>query len=174
MKRFTDAGRTAVEQQNWYAALSLALMMPEICGSLEDPGPNKSKKRYVSWCQKWLVPEMTSGEMVFLSAEDCYQLRCSVIHSGTADIEPSKVDVITRVMFFSEGPHMGLVTGNIFNGVEIPSFLQMRVDKFAETMFALADEWDASVKGNEPIQLEKKRLLFIHPPGTVVGGVKFG
>jgi hypothetical protein len=46
MKRFTDAGRRAIADKNDYAALSLALMIPDICGSLEDPGPGKSQERY--------------------------------------------------------------------------------------------------------------------------------
>ena len=46
MNRFTDAGRRAIEDKNDYAALSLALMIPDICGSLEDPGPGKSRERY--------------------------------------------------------------------------------------------------------------------------------
>jgi hypothetical protein len=43
MKRFTDAGRSSLKEGNNYAALSLALMLPDICASLEDPGPNKSR-----------------------------------------------------------------------------------------------------------------------------------
>jgi hypothetical protein len=35
MKRFTDAGRRALRDNNLYAALSLALTIPDICGSLE-------------------------------------------------------------------------------------------------------------------------------------------
>src|ERR1035437_5070238 len=93
MKRFTDAGRRALKDGNNYAALCLALMLPDICASLEDPGPNKSQARYVRWFRKWVEPKytsVTSDRRVWISAEDCYQLRCSLIHSGSVDIDPNK------------------------------------------------------------------------------------
>src|SRR5215831_12861852 len=91
MKRFTDAGRQAIAAKNNYAALSLALMIPDICGSLEDPGPGKSQRRYERWFKQWAEPKFVN-----LSAEECYQLRCSMIHSGSAEIQ------ILRVSKFSE------------------------------------------------------------------------
>ena len=102
MKRFTDSGRKALDQENFYVALSLALTLPDICGSIENPGPGKSRPRYENWCKKWLEPKYTSPAWwgvpqarVFLTARDCYQLRCSLIHSGSADIEEkSRVDVL--------------------------------------------------------------------------------
>jgi SAM-dependent methyltransferase len=40
---FTDDGRAATAGDNLYAAVSLAPMMPDICGSTEDPRPAKTK-----------------------------------------------------------------------------------------------------------------------------------
>ena len=178
MKRFADAGRKAVADQNWYAALSLALTIPDICGSLEDPGPGKSEKRYVRWCRQWLEPKVTGGppgyEKVFLSAEDCYQLRNSLIHSGSVEIAQKRRVVLDRMEFFESGSHLNWVEGMVVNGEKQPNFLQMRADLFSETMFVAAEEWDASVADNSQIQSEKARLLVIHPLGTTIGGVKFG
>ncbi len=39
MKRFTDAGRRAIKDDNLYSALSLALTMPDICVPLKIPVP---------------------------------------------------------------------------------------------------------------------------------------
>src|SRR3977135_3869881 len=102
MKRFTDSGRKAIEDDNLYTALSLALMMPDICGSLEDPGPRKSEKRYVRWFNQWALPRFKDHYHVYVSAEDCYQLRCSLIHSGSSEIEPNKRKVITKFEFFDK------------------------------------------------------------------------
>jgi hypothetical protein len=96
MKRFTDAGRSCLESGNLYGALSLALMLPDICASLEDPGPGKSKLRYERWCKKWIEPlhmhQAANGNPSepFLPASDCYQLRCSLIHSGAGDVAEGK------------------------------------------------------------------------------------
>lgn len=180
MQRFTEAGRRAVADENWYAALTTALIIPEICGSIEQPGPGKSRKRYEDWCRIWLQPEFTSEVgasqevHIFLSAEDLYQARCSVIHSGTAEIEEKMRDKIDRFEFFSHGGHMNMVGGGSVNGVPQPRYLQLRVDMFCQTVFTAADTWDASVVADPVIQAEKAKLLVIHPPGTIIGGIQWG
>src|SRR4051812_29454408 len=118
MKRFTEAGRAAIRQNNVYAALSLALMIPDICGSLEEPGPGKSRMRYERWFKQWAEPKFTggfSGSHVFISASDCYQLRCSLIHSGSAEIDPNKRDVLSEFAFFGgdSAPHFNWIEGHI-------------------------------------------------------------
>ena len=171
MKRFTDAGRRAIADSNLYAALSLALMMPDICGSLEDPGPGKSQNRYVKWCKRWIEPSFTIVDparipTVFLSAEDCYQLRCSLIHSGTPEIDQSKRKALRKVEFFDETTTSHL---NIINDC-----LQLRAAPFSGTMFDAVDAWDTSVAGDAAIQAEKAKLLMIHSAGAVIDGAKFG
>ena len=49
MKQYTTAIRSALDQKNWLAALTLALMMPDVCGGLETPGSTNSKQRSVRW-----------------------------------------------------------------------------------------------------------------------------
>lgn len=182
MKRFTDAGRMAIVEKNLYAGLSLALMIPDICTSLEDPGPGKSQARYIRWCKAWVEAKFTSPARpnrpakVFVSAEDCFQLRCSLVHSGRSDIEPKKQNILQRFEFFDDscGSHLNWVEGTVLNGVPQPNYLQLKVDKFSLTMFDAADEWDASVTGDQAIQAEKAKLLVIHSQGTSIGGIDFG
>jgi hypothetical protein len=181
MKRFTDAGRLSIGQGNLYAALSLALMIPDICASLEDPGPGKSQKRYERWCKEWVEPKFTGPPQgstparVFISAEDCYQLRCSLIHSGSAEIAAGKQNVFSRFEFFdqSTGSHLTWYEDNILNGVKQPNFLQLKADRFSEELFKAATEWDAAMAGNASVQSEKSKLLVIRTKGDVAGGVKF-
>src|SRR4051812_15968963 len=133
MRRFTEAGRLAINNGNLYAALSLALTLPDICGSLEEPGPFKAQRRYEGWCKAWLEPKFTRPaggtipSKIWISAEDCFQLRCSLIHSGSAEIPPNKQLVLSRFEFFdqSSGVHLCWVENPTYNGVKQPSFLQL-------------------------------------------------
>lgn len=167
MKRFTDAGRAAIDAGNLYAGLSLALMIPDICASLEDPGPGKSQSRYVRWCKVWVEPKFTFkiGPMrkphVFISADDCYQLRCSLIHSGQSSIDSSKRKYLHRFEFFDEtvGAHLN----------QVNEFLQLKASNFTRTMFEAADEWDAAKANEEAVQQEKAKLLVIHSRGARLG-----
>jgi hypothetical protein len=113
---------------------------------------------------------------VFLSAEDCYQLRCSLIHSGSSEIDPSKQVVLQKFEFFDDtaGAHLTMYTGNFVNGVAQPNWLQLKADIFSQTMFDAADEWDASVASDTAIQAEKSKLLVIHSKGTTIGLIHFG
>lgn len=174
MKRFTDAGRQAIADDNFFAGLSLALIIPEICGSLEDPGPNKSKCRYERWFRKWAEPKFSGPIGVIVSAEDCYQLRCSLFHSGTTEIAPEKVTLIERFVFFDKtDAHLTTVIGNVVGGVRQKNFVQLSADKFSETMYSCAEEWDASVACDKAIQAGKDMLLKIHPKGKVIGPIRF-
>ena len=176
MKRFTEAGRKAIADKNLYAALSLALMMPDICGSLETPGVGNSQKRYKRWFAKWAEPKFTLNGKMFLSASDCFQLRCSLIHSGSSYLEPDKQDVIERIEFFDDsGPaHLGWLEGNTFNGVKQPNTLVLIASKFSETMYQCAEEWDEAVANDADIQREKRKLLVIRSSGYNIGGIQFG
>ncbi len=176
MKRFTDAGRMAIAAKNHYAALSLALMIPDICGSLEDPGTGKSQKRYERWFSKWAEPKFTRNGKIFLSSSDCFQLRCSLIHSGSTEIDAKKREVLDRIEFFDDsGPvHLGWLEGNIYKGVKQPNTLVLVASKFSETMYQAADEWDAASANEPSIQALKTNLTVIRSKGFATQGIQFG
>ena len=176
MKRFTDAGRMAIAAQNHYAALSLALMIPDICGSLEDPGTGKSQKRYERWFSKWAEPKFTISGKPYLSSSECFQLRCSLIHSGSTEIAANKGVVLQRIEFFDDSApaHLVRFEGNTINGVKQPNILVLVASKFSETMYQAADEWDAASANEPSIQAEKTKLTVIHSNGIAMHGILFG
>lgn len=176
MQRFTNSGRDAIAQNNFYAALSIALMLPDICASMEDPGPGKTQKRYEKWCDKWVIPKFTNSGTVWLSAQDCFQLRCSLIHSGSTQIEQTKRKGLDEIVFFDNEikTHFNKVTGQTINGVKQPNVLQLNAAKFSETMYLAAEAWDAAVASDAAVQSEKAKLLVIHTKGAVISGVLFG
>ena len=180
IKKFVDAAQQCVATKNWYAALTLSLTLPDICSALEDPGPGKVAKRYTDWCRRYLEPKFTanvgypSTPKVFLSAENLFQARNSIVHEGSPEIIEGKRKELDRFEFFSEGGHMNYVGGNTYNGVLEPSYLQLRVDLFCEAIFAAVLKWEQDVAQNQAIQTEMKKLLKINSPGTVIGGITWG
>ena len=85
MDRFTRGVENAVASANWYAALALALVLPDICGKLASP-TQASSTRYAGWFDRFVRPRYTRGigpartPHVFLSGDDCYALRCAYLH----------------------------------------------------------------------------------------------
>lgn len=183
MKRFTDAGRLAIKCGNLYAALSLALTIPDICGSLEDPSPGKSQVRYQRWCKQWIEPKyttqtndpMTGKPFVWITDDQIFQLRCSLIHSGSDEIEETKRTGIDRFFFFDQTRPTSIqkFASCKFNGVDV-NIICLNAADFCEKMFEAAEAWDMSVAGNAAVQTEKEKLLFIHSKGDEIYGIKIG
>jgi hypothetical protein len=173
MRRYTDAGRGAIAAGNFYGALSIALVMPDICAQLETP-KDKVGDRYRRWFRKWAEPRFTRSvgpdkkQTTFVSAQDCYLLRCSLLHAGSAELDASRT-TLSRFVFFdsSTGSHMNMVE---MNG---RTFLQVRADKFAQDLFEAAEQWDASTAPDAQIQARKSTLLTLRKAGDIVEGMQF-
>ncbi len=83
-----------------------ALTLPDICGKLETPD-EYSKARSVRWLRQWIDPMYTrhigadNRKHVFLSAEDCYALRCSFLHGRDFEDRGAKSkESIRRLSFY--------------------------------------------------------------------------
>ncbi len=162
MKQFTDAIRQSIANKNWYAALTSALVLPDVCGRLADPS-QVSSKRYPSWFDKWMGHHYRSHIgpdrqlHVFLSGADCYALRCSLLHHGDADIRTQRArEALDDFHFIT--PHPGwYVHCNQSNNT-----LQLQVDVFALQMADAVDAWAESVRNDPSIQKRMAALLVIH------------
>jgi hypothetical protein len=81
--------RKAIENDCWYSALALALTLPDICGEIEFPQITSVGKRYRQWFLNHIENNkyfIVSGHNIF-SSKECYELRCSFLHSHSYDIE---------------------------------------------------------------------------------------
>jgi hypothetical protein len=61
----------------YYAGLVVALTVPDVCAALESEDGKTSNQKYKDWYESYL------GELYkTLTSDDCYSLRCSVVHQG--------------------------------------------------------------------------------------------
>ena len=162
--RYLDSIIKSLESKNWYAALFIALAIPDICGALEHPN-EKSGVRYVNWYNKYMLTKYSStlGPLqelhVFLSGDDCYALRCSLLHEGTGDIEKQKISKILESVRFNEPSDKGgMLHRNQFKNV-----LQLQVDIFCNDFISAAHQWLSDVQGDAGIQARTQLLSEIHP-----------
>ncbi len=91
-----------LENKLYLPALALALTLPDICGQIEYPeyisnsGYRKVSKQYEAWCRNWLEVYFSDytgynqnskqANNPYFTADMCYQLRCSFLHSGNIDV----------------------------------------------------------------------------------------
>ncbi|HCR1591856.1 hypothetical protein ACSEOC_00850 [Pseudomonas aeruginosa] len=160
MERFTEAIIQSVDSGIWFGALSLSLMLPDVCASLETPKAQNGE-RYRRWFRKWLQPRYTInipvvGEQVFFSAENAWKLRNSFLHAGNGEIKQT-ADAL-RKFHFTEPPGNGnIVHLNIINDV-----LQLQIDKFCEEVVGAVMDWNESCSNDQEIQSRKTLLLGVH------------
>lgn len=161
MQSFVDATRAAVAAKNWYAALALALTMPDICGRLEAPGTG-SQARYVAWYDRYLLrryqhPVGPSRTLhTFLCAADCYALRCAYLHQGEFGIEDQRAQqALTNFRFTPPRPGMVIHTNQMNNA------LQLQVDVFCNDVCVAVEEWQQKASENAEIRARLAKLATI-------------
>lgn len=166
MLRFVTAVESAIREKNWYAALGLALTLPDMCAAMENPDAKGFEARYVGWYDRYLLSTYTAyvgpraKKVVFLSGADCFALRCAFLHEGTGDMTPKPQRVLQRFHFVCplESGHPGS-HNNMLNGI----LLQLEVNTFCQDMCNGVRTWLKDVEGNDEIHDRMRdTLLIIH------------
>lgn len=166
MKNILESIRNALTEKNWHAALFVTLTLPDICAALENG--KTSGEKYSQWFESNLTQYQG-----YLSGNDCYALRCALLHEGKDDVsDQKKKDVLEHYVFLTEGGHRNLVKHSNIYGVKT-SFLQLNVKRFCEEICVAAENWLANNSTDPEIKKRLKDTLEIHEPGYVHMGVIF-
>ena len=158
MRRFTKAIKDCLDKQNWYGALFISLTIPDVCGYLSHPRMD-SKKRYKKWFKDYLkkyyrYKDVNGKTGFWMSANDCYALRCAILHSGK-DI-PDKQKNIS--LFYLNTTH-----GHC---VKVGDKISISVAKFCAQMIAAVDEWTKDVESDIEVEKRIGGLVSINDPGS--------
>lgn len=141
----------------WYAAVALSLTLPDLCASLEarpEARPDGQQARYKSWFNKNLKGK------VGLSAEECWGLRCGVVHQGR--YKHKNIRAYQRVAFTFEnvGVHCSVV--ETLNGEHIFS---LHAPIFCAEIIESVRAWCALNSANLVVQRNIPNLVQIRPNG---------
>ncbi|MBU2703674.1 hypothetical protein Ga0466249_004822 [Sporomusaceae bacterium BoRhaA] len=163
INNFINAVRLANEQKNWYAALGIALMIPDICGRLQNP-QKETGKRYIEWFNSYLSTKYSSS----LDGDDFYALRCAFLHQGESDIRTQRARKILDKFHFVIPQHNILMHRNKINNT-----LQLQVDVFCEDICLAAELWEKAMTENNPEVIERsKTLLQLKKPTDSFEGIQ--
>ena len=163
MERFLASIERSIATENWYAAISLALTLPDICGWLEDPSKG-SKQRYTEWFDKYLLQKYKGNffgpDFAFLTSGDCYAIRCSFLHEGADDISRQRArEVLNQITFSTTGSYL----------IRINNVLLLNVSAFCSEVSEAVRAW-LSCEGARPeIQDRLKELIIITNMGWICG-----
>lgn len=172
MERFTQAIEKSIESENWYAALTLALAIPDICGRLSNPDLAKeSKKRYVKWFDEYVLHHYESpfhGQgFTFMSGGDCYALRCALLHEGRDDVtgqSARRKEVLSKISISTTGSHRNLIN----------DLLIINLQSFCFEICQGVQDWNEDYKNDSNVKAGMEELLTIQTQGfSPIPGVFF-
>jgi hypothetical protein len=150
MQRFVDSIRKSVQDKNWYAAIFMALTMPDICSAIENPDEMRVGVRYREWFNRYLREKYQFRNVEF-TAEDCYQFRCKCLHQGIARREGLEEFELSQPL------NGWVIHMNIINGM-----IQIQVSEFCEDVCQAVENWMMDTLNNPDITLRMRELIKIN------------
>jgi hypothetical protein len=149
---------TALTAQLWLIATIGALTIPDICGALPAPNGQATGQRYAKWFDQHLGP---IGYDTALSGRDCYKLRCSLLHQGSAQHPRSQVGRILLFTPKADGVQLHRI------GVEIGTekCLVLDVKEFCEDLVNAARNWWLAMKDDALVKKNFDRFVRYWPNG---------
>ncbi len=138
----------ALQARAYYLAIMLALAIPDICSALESEDGRTHPDKYKAWYGKYLADKFSP-----LTADDCYSLRCGVLHQGRSEMA-RKGKAYSRVLFTLPNPQMTFVHRNSFQGA-----FNLDAFKFCMDVALAAQDWFKEASKTENVKKNLPNLL---------------
>jgi len=152
IEMFLTEIENAIDSRLYYIALVLTLTVPDVCSALESENGRAHSTLYKNWCRKHLQQAFPS-----LTPEDCYSLRCGVIHQGRMGI-PGRD--FARVIFTF--PDSGL---NVFHNNVMNDALQFDAVRFCQSIISAARAWTFIAAENPIVRANADNLVQLRSNG---------
>jgi hypothetical protein len=153
MRDFVGQIREVLQNSRlYYAALFISLTLPDICGAIGSENGEASRQKYINWYNKY-----ASDSCKFLTGEDCYLIRCSILHQGSTQHPKGKYN---RIVFVEPS-----ATTNVFHCNILNDALNLDVHIFCENMIQGVETWLKENENTELYQNNYDRLIRRYPKG---------
>lgn len=86
IKQFNNSIKISLDTSNYFAALTVALIIPDICSKIEYRDISRVGDRYKKWIDNYFISILDEDKInSYLSANNIYALRCSLVHEGSSN-----------------------------------------------------------------------------------------
>ncbi len=150
MQDIVKAIRKSLKDGNYYSALFLTITLPSICGALESDNGQDTSARYIGWYDRYINDLMLKGN-------DCYTLRCSLLHQGRSTHRNSS---FSRVIFTYPIPSKNVFHNNQMNGA-----LNLDTPLFCERVLKAVEKWQAEVENSTNYKKNISNMIRVYPNG---------
>lgn len=116
---------------NYLSALSLTLIIPDICASIDSGTESTAEAQFKRWLNKYTCYN-DDGNM--LSSHTVYKIRCRLLHNGR--FQNGQIDNIDFSIYFSMPTNVRSTSdnGSIPINVGGKQYLQVNLDEFAKNI----------------------------------------
>ena len=142
--------RAGLNVNLYYLSLYVTLTIPDICGALESNNGQAQKSKYTSWFDRYIGPQYQG----FLTADDCYSFRNSILHQGSSQPQHPRASTYSRILFVEPGAYSGTLHSNVLEDA-----LNIDVGIFCDDILTGAERWLAQVEGTQPYETNYDRFL---------------
>lgn len=142
----------AVSAGLYSVPIFMSAAIPDMCAALESDDGRTSATKYKAWFEKWAAHKMS-----LMTAEDCYLLRCGLIHQGK--LGGLKGDV-SQVVFPLPNPAFATLANCRSNDVYVYDIFS-----FCSDMIRSSDDWWQASKDNSMVLKNAQHVLKVHPTG---------
>lgn len=137
----------------YYLSLFTALAIPDICGAIDSEDGLATKEGFIQWFDKY-VGSRYAG---FLTGEDCYYFRCSILHQGSTQHSRSGY---LRILFVEPS-----ATSNVFHCNVMNDALNIDVRVFCMDIIQGALAWLHEVEDNSRFARNYAKFVKRYPDG---------
>ena len=137
----------------YYMAVAVSLTLPDICAALESQSGKTSGPQYKKWYRDNLA--QTFHQM---TDDDCYSLRCGVLHQGRFGHAKSQYD---RIIFTMPHPVVTLAEGTVMRDIGglSENVLRYDADWSCKEMVSAARRWFSDMQTDPNVQVNLPRLV---------------
>ncbi len=149
-----------------YLALAGALIIPDLCGAMDAANGRATGARYARWFDAHVADRYTVRGEVWLTGQDCYRLRCSLLHQGTT---AHPAGTYTRFIFTEHHPDGIRVHMN-----RMDDDLNLGIPEFTRDMAEAGVAWLDRVEQTPLFQQNYSRFLRRYPEGVPGNPINLG
>lgn len=150
MQDIVEAIRKSLKEGNYYSALFLTITLPSICGALESNNGQDTKTKYIRWYDHYIDDLMLKGE-------DCYALRCSLLHQGKTTHTGSS---FSRILFTYPNQ-----SRSIFHNNSIEGALNLDIPLFCKRVLKAVERWQTEIENTTNYKRNIANAIRIYPNG---------
>ena len=153
MKNLLNQIQQGLEANLYYLSLFVALSMPDICGAIESKNGKATGKKYENWFDQYVAPKYNG----FLSGDDCYKFRCSLLHQGGSQHPKNKY---SRVLFVEPS-----TTTNVFHNNIMNDALNIDIHIFCQDIIDGVNQWLQKVENTDLYKTNYNKFMRRYPKG---------